>query len=76
VCYLIMIELLKEDYSKEEIEKYLSDWDNLEDTGWFNNPNKNIAEYTFHHKKCDDLKQFLAKGREIIRQRLMDKKRT
>tara|TARA_R110002051_G_C8603507_1_gene480804 strand:- start:63 stop:278 length:216 start_codon:yes stop_codon:yes gene_type:complete len=71
-----MIEPLKEDYSKEEIEKYLSDWDNLEDTGWFNNPNKNIADHTFHHKKCDDLKQFLSKGREIIRQRLMDKKRT
>jgi hypothetical protein len=69
-----MIDPLKEDYTAEEIEKYLSDWDNLEDTGWFDNPTKNIADYTFDHKSCDDLKQFLSKGREIIRHRLMEKK--
>ena len=70
-----MIEPLKEDYTKEDIEKYLNDWDNLEETGWFNNPSENINEYTLHHKECDNLKQFLSKGREIIRQRLMEKKK-
>lgn len=69
-----MAEQLKNDYSREEIEKYLSDWDNLADTGWFNNPNNDISDYTFHHKNYSNLRDFLSKGREIIRQRLVDKK--
>lgn len=60
--------------NKEAIEKYLIDFDNLYQTGWFNNPNSDITDYTFHHKNVKDLKHFLFIGREIIRQSLMDEK--
>lgn len=70
------MEALKEDYTADEIKKYLDDLDNLIDTGWFNNPNTKIDEFTFYHKYCKNLKEFILKGREIIRQRLMDKKKS
>lgn len=51
--------------NKNEIEKYLSDFDNLIECKAIKNDN--IGEYTFDHKEMD-LYEFLAKGREIIRE--------
>jgi len=55
----------------KEIEEWLSDFDNLQETGYF--PKVKIKEAVFYHKEMG-LNEFLSKGREIIRQTLMFKK--
>ena len=65
-----MIEPLKEDYTKEELKQYLDDLDNLVETGWFKNDS--IKDFSYHHKDYN-LKQFILKGRELIRQSLIEK---
>lgn len=55
----------------KEIEDYLNDFDNLYEIGAF--PKESIKEYTFHHKEMN-LKDFMCKGREYIREYLMSKK--
>ena len=54
-----------------EIDQYLNDLDNLMDTGHFSNDS--VRDYTFHHKEMG-LKQFVSKGRELIRQLIMREK--
>jgi len=56
----------------EEIKEYLSDLDNLIDTGHFQN--KSVKDYTFHHKGLT-LVDFVAKGRELIRNYLLSRLR-
>ena len=51
----------------KEIEHYLSDLDNLLETGHF--PKSIVKDYVFYHKDLN-LKEFIQKGREIIRQSL------
>ncbi len=53
------------------LEKYLDDLDNLLETGWF--PDDKIEEAVFYHKELT-LKEFVSKGREIIRQRIITEK--
>jgi hypothetical protein len=55
----------------KELENYLSDFDNLQETGHFES--EKLKDNVFYHKEMD-MKEFLAKGREIIRQSLMFKK--
>ena len=59
--------------SNKEIKNYLNDWDNLEETGWFDNPKKDISSYTFYNKDCENLNHFLSKGRNMITQLLAKK---
>ena len=61
-----MKQLETEEFTKEDIDKYLSDLSNLLDTGWFNNPRTDIADYTFYHKNFKNLRQFVSKGMYII----------
>ncbi len=56
---------------KKEIENYLSDLDNLIDTEHFEKDD--ISDYVFHHKELNK-KDFVIKGREIIRSLFVDKK--
>jgi len=56
----------------KELERYLSDLDNLIETNHFH-PNQSVKDYTFHHKNMT-LKEFVEKGRELIRQLLMIEK--
>lgn len=65
-----MIEPLNEYYTKEELKKYLDDLDNLVETGWFKNDS--IKDHTYYHKDYN-VKQFILKGRELIRQSLVEK---
>ena len=60
-----------EEFNIEQIENYLSDLDNLVDTGHFSEIS--VERYTHHHKEMH-LKQFIGKGREIIRQATMKEK--
>jgi len=55
----------------KELEQYLNDLDNLLDTGHF--PKESVKDYTFYHKDLT-LKEFVQKGRELIRESLMTKK--
>ena len=55
----------------EELANYLSDLDNLKETGHF--PKISIKEYTGYHTEMT-LYDFIGKGREYIRQFLMSKK--
>lgn len=55
----------------EDLDQWLDDFDNLVETGHFDN--KKIKDYVHHHKEMD-MKQFLSKGREIIRQSWLYKK--
>lgn len=52
----------------KEIEQYLNDLDNLKETGHFKKDS--VRDYTFYHKEFT-LYDFIAKGREYIRQLLM-----
>ena len=52
---------MKKHRTIEELEKYLSDFDNLSETGHFQEIE--IKDYVFHHKEMT-LKEFLSKGRE------------
>ncbi len=54
---------------KKELKNYLNDLDNVIDTGHF--PTENIEHFVFHHKDLN-LRDFVAKGREYIRQYLMN----
>ena len=54
---------------KKDLENYLSDLDNLIDTGWF--PKDSVKECTYYHKGFT-LRDFIGKGREYIRQYLVD----
>ena len=56
---------------REEIEQYLNDLDNLLDTGHFSK--ESVKGYTFYHKDLT-LKEFVQKGRELIRESIMAKK--
>lgn len=47
---------------KEELEKYLKDFDNLQDCGFMKNPYP-IEEHVFTEHKQMDLNDFLLKGR-------------
>jgi hypothetical protein len=51
--------------SVEEIEHYLSDLDNLIETGHFSR--ESVKDHTFYHKDMV-LMEFVSKGREFIRQ--------
>lgn len=55
----------------KELEKYLDDMDNLIDTGFFSYDT--ISDFTFYHKEWS-LRDFVTKGREYIRQYLMEEK--
>lgn len=55
----------------KEIDRYLNDLDNLIDTSHFHN--ETISDYTHYHKGFS-LKQFILKGREIIRITLIKEK--
>lgn len=66
----VVVSYVAEDKVKE-IDNYLSDLDNLIDTGHF--PNDSVRDYTFWHKEMG-LKQFIIKGRELIRQLIMKEK--
>ena len=55
----------------KEVENYLSDLDNLIDTGHFKKDD--ITDYTFNHKELN-LKDFVIKGRQVIRSLFVDKK--
>ncbi len=55
----------------KEVENYLSDLDNLIDTGHFKEDD--ITDYTFNHKELN-LKDFVIKGREVIRSLFVDRK--
>ena len=55
----------------KEIEQYLSDLDNLIETGHFKK--ESVKDYTFFHKDLT-LKEFIQKGRELIRESLVSKK--
>lgn len=52
------------DKKNKDLENYLTDLDNLIDTGWFSNDS--ITDYSFNHKGLT-LKEFILKGREHIR---------
>ena len=54
----------------KQLDQWLDDFDNLVETGHFEN--KKIEQHVHHHKEMD-MKQFLSKGREIIRQSWMYK---
>lgn len=49
----------------KEVKQYLDDLDNLIETGHF--PKKSVRGFTFYHKDLT-LKEFVQKGRELIRQ--------
>jgi hypothetical protein len=51
--------------TEKVIKEYLNDLDNLIDTGHF--PKESIKDYTFWHKDMT-LRDFICKGRELIRQ--------
>ena len=55
----------------EKAEKYLSDFDNLKETGHF--PKIDIKDFTYYHKDLT-LEEFLCLGREIIRLKLVEEK--
>lgn len=55
----------------KEIENYLSDLDNLIDCGHFEEDE--IKDFTFYHKEMNK-KDFVIKGREVIRSLFVDKK--
>lgn len=56
--------------SANELDQWLDDFDNLVETGHFEN--QQIKEHVHYHEEMD-MKQFLSKGREIIRQAWMYK---
>lgn len=64
----VIEELTLENKRKEELRQYLDDLDNLIETSWFKNDS--IKDYAHYHKDYT-IKQFILKGRELIRQRLM-----
>lgn len=53
----------------KELQRYIDDLDSLMQTGWF--PNKKVTDYTFYHRAMS-LREFISKGREIIREYLMN----
>lgn len=53
--------------SKEEIERWLYNFDNLIDCNQI--PKNDVSDYVFYHKQIT-LDNFLSIGREIIRQSL------
>lgn len=55
----------------KDLENYLNDLDNLIETGWF--PKDSVEECVFYHKDLT-LRDFISKGREYIRQYLMNEK--
>ena len=65
-----IVDEFKTDLTVKEIKEWLSDFDNLYDTGHF--IDVNIDEYVFYHKG-KKLKQFLSIGREIIRKTFIKK---
>jgi antitoxin component YwqK of YwqJK toxin-antitoxin module len=55
----------------KELENYLDDMDNLIDTGWFKD--ESIKYWAYYHNDMS-LREFVSKGREYIRQYLMEEK--
>ena len=53
-----------------EMDQWIDDFDNLFESGHFDN--QEIKDHVFYHNEMD-MKQFLARGREMIRQSLMYK---
>ena len=60
-----------DDIKNKEVLNYLSDLDNLIETGHFSK--QSVRDYTFHHKTFDVV-NMVCKGREIIRSLFQDKK--
>jgi hypothetical protein len=58
----------RQDYNQQEVEEYLIDLDNLIDTGHFRK--ESVRDFTYYHKDMT-LRDFVSKGREIIRQSLI-----
>ncbi len=63
----LLISATSEENKKEQINvmRYLRDFDNLNDCGFFDSRTE-LTDHTFHHSEMS-VKDFLSKGREFIR---------